>query len=72
VLNHLKEIAEAAVQRTASTQIKELNVIDGGDATSFAAFVSGFPTVVSQVMQETGKAVGVDLAAMLQSRKAGA
>ncbi len=71
VLNHLKEIAEAAVQRTASTQIKELNVIDGGDATSFAAFVSGFPTVVSQVMQETGKAVGVDLASMLQSRKAG-
>jgi len=72
VLNHLKEIAEAAVKRTASTQVGELNVIDGGDAASFAAFVSAFPTVVGQVMQETGKTVGVDLAAMLQSRKAGA
>ena len=71
VLNHLKDIAEAAVQRTASTQIGDLNVVDGGDASSFGAFVSAFPTVVGQVMQETGKTVGVDLAAMLQPRKAG-
>lgn len=72
VLNHLKEIAEAAVERTASTQVGELNVVDGGDAASFGAFVSAFPTVVGQVMQETGKTVGVDLAAMLQPRKGGA
>lgn len=71
VLNHLKEIAEAAVQRTAATQIAELNVVDGGDASSFAAFVSSFPTVVGQVMQETGKTVGVDLASMLQAKKGG-
>jgi flotillin len=72
VLNHLKEIAEAAIQRTAATQVKEINVIDGGDAASYAAFISAFPSVVNQVMQETGRAVGIDLASMLQSRKAGA
>lgn len=72
VLNHLKEIAEAAVQRTATTQVGDMDVVDGGDAASFGAFVSAFPTVVGQVMQETGRAVGIDLSAMLQSRKAGA
>ncbi|HNS96114.1 MAG TPA: SPFH domain-containing protein [Polyangiaceae bacterium] len=71
VLNHLKELVEAAVQRTASTQIKEINVVDGGDAASYGSFVAAFPQVVSQIMQETGQAVGVDLGAMLQSRKAG-
>jgi flotillin len=72
VLNYLKEIAEAAVQRTAATQVSDLNIIDGGDAQSYGAFVSAFPTVVGKVMQETCKTVGVDLEAMLNPRKAGA
>jgi flotillin len=72
VLNHLRTIAEAAVQRTASTQIAELSIVDGGDGSTFASFVGGFPAVVSKVMQETGRAVGVDVAAMLGTRKAGA
>lgn len=72
VLNHLKTIAQAAVERTAATQVQQIDVVDGGDAASLAAIVSSFPTVVGQVMQETGKAVGVDLAAMLQGRKVGA
>jgi len=46
-------------------------VVDGGDAASYGSFVAAFPQVVSQIMQETGQAVGVDLGAMLQSRKAG-
>ncbi len=72
VLNHLKEIAEAAVLRTASTQIQELNIIDGGDGSSFIAFVSGFPAVVAKVMEETGRAIGVDIPALLRTGKAGA
>jgi flotillin len=72
VLNHLKEIAQAAVQRTAATQIQELNIVDGGDGSSFIAFVSGFPAVVSKLMEETGKAVGVDIPALLKPGKAGA
>lgn len=72
VLNHLKEIAQAAVYRTATTEIRELNIVDGGDGSSYAAFVSGFPVVVARMMEETGKAVGVDVAALLRSRKAGA
>jgi len=72
VLSHLGEIVEASIARAAATQVRDVNVVDGGDAASYAAFVSAFPRVVNQVMQETGRTVGVDLAAMLQSRKAGA
>ena len=68
VLNNLKEIVEAAIERAAATEIQETNVVDGGDAASYAAFVSAFPTVVNQVMQATGNTVGVDIAAMLQSQ----
>lgn len=72
VLNHLRQIAEAAVERTASTQIERLEIVDGGDGSSFAAFVGGFPAVVGRVMEETAQTVGVDLRAMLNSGKAGA
>ena len=72
VLNYLKEIAEAAVQRTAATQVQELTIIDGGDAQSYGAFVSAFPIVVGKVMQETCKTMGIDLESLLNPRKAGA
>jgi flotillin len=72
VLQQLTKIAEAAVARTAATQIEELTIVDGGDGSSFTAFVSGFPAVVSKVMEETGKAMGVDIPALLRGRKAGA
>jgi flotillin len=72
VLQQLTRITEAAIARAANTQVQELNVIDGGDAGSYTAFVAGFPAVVSRVMEETGKAVGVDIPALLRGRKAGA
>ncbi|MCL2823115.1 MAG: SPFH domain-containing protein [Polyangiaceae bacterium] len=72
VLNHLKEIVEAAVSRAAATRIQASEIVDAGNGTSYAAFVSAFPSVVGQIMQETGRTVGVDLSAMLQPRKTGA
>jgi len=72
ILNHLREIADAAIQRTAATQVRELSVVDAGDGSSYAAVIAAFPTVVAKVMQATGAAVGVDIAAILNTRKAGA
>ncbi|MBI5533418.1 MAG: flotillin family protein [Deltaproteobacteria bacterium] len=72
VLQQLTKIAEAAVVRAATTQIQELNIVDGGDASSYMAFAAGFPAVVSKVMAETGKAVGVDIPALFHAKKAGA
>ena len=72
VLNYLREIAMAAVKRTASTQVHEMNVVDGGDGSSYATVVAAFPSMVARVMQETGAAVGVDLNAILGTKKAGA
>lgn len=72
MLNYLKDITQAAVARTAATEIRELNLIDGGDASAFTAFVSGFPVVVAKLMEETGRAVGIDIPALLSPRKVGA
>ncbi len=72
VLNHLREIAEAAIQRTEAAQVRDLSIVDPGDGSSYAAVVAAFPTVVAKVMQQTGEAVGVDIAAILKPGKAGA
>ncbi len=72
VLNHLRDIADAAVRRTAGAQVRDMSVVDAGDGSSYAAIVAAFPTVVAKVMQETGEAVGVDLGAIIGPRKAGA
>lgn len=69
VLNHLKDLVEAAVKRTATTQIEQMSVVDSGDGSSFGAAVSAFPTIVGQVMQQTAQTVGIDLASMLHSGK---
>jgi flotillin len=71
VLGHIKEIAEAAIARTAATEVGELSVVDGGDGASFGAVIAAFPSVVAKVMEETGSAVGVDIAGLFNARKAG-
>lgn len=72
VLQHLRSFVESAVARVTRAKIEELNVVDGGDGQSFTGTVASFPAAVSQVLQETGRAVGVDMKALLEGKKAGA
>lgn len=67
VLQHLKELVDAAVRRVAGTKIGELAVVDGGDGTSFTASVASFPAAVAEVLQKTGIAIGVDVQKLLQN-----
>jgi flotillin len=71
VLQHLRSLVEAAVARVTRTRIQELTVIDGGDGESFTGAVASFPAAVSQVLRETGDAIGVDMDLLLrgQSRR---
>jgi flotillin len=66
VLQHLKEIVEAAVQRVAATKIADLQVVDGGDARSFTGAVASFPAAVAEVLLQTGRAIGVDVSRLIQ------
>jgi flotillin len=71
VLQHLKEFVEAAVARVGSTQIGELTVVEGGDGASFTGAIASFPAAVAEVLEKTTKAVGIDLAGLLQRDKGG-
>lgn len=73
VLQHLRPLVEAAVARVTRARIAELSVVDGGDGSSFTGAVASFPAAVSQVLRETGDAIGVDIDELLrgQPRKLG-
>jgi flotillin len=65
VLQHLPEFVEAAVARVTRVKTQAFSVVDGGDAKSFTSAVASFPAAVTEVLRETGRAVGVDMAALL-------
>jgi flotillin len=66
VLQHLKDLVEAAVERVAGTKIADLQVVDGGDGRSFTGAVASFPAAVAEVLAQTGRAIGVDVARLIQ------
>jgi flotillin len=70
VLQHLKDLVEAAVSRVAGTSIGELSVVDGGDGRSFTGAVASFPAAVAEVLAQTGRALGVDVARLIQGSDA--
>ena len=71
VLQHLKSFVEAAVARVTRTKIADLSVVDGGDGESFTGAVASFPAAVSEVLKETGAALGVDMNQLLTGKKGG-
>ncbi len=72
VLQHLKHFVEAAAQRVQGSTIGELNVVDGGDGKNFAHALAMYPTAVAEVLRQTGRAIGVDMSALLASNDKGA
>lgn len=71
VLQHLKNLVEAAVARVAGTTIADLSVVDGGDGQSFTGAVASFPAAVAQVLVETGRAIGVDVPRLIRGEDKG-
>jgi flotillin len=65
LLQQLRSLVEAAVERVARTQVGELSIVDGGDGEAYAAFVANFPAAVARVMDETARAVGMDVRTLL-------
>ncbi len=71
VLQHLRSFVEAAVARVTRAKIQDLAVVDGGDGESFTGAVASFPAAVSEVLKETGNALGVDMNQLLTGKKGG-
>lgn len=71
ILQHLREFVEAAVARVTRAEIGELSVVDGGDGSSFTGAVASFPAAVAEVLNETGRAIGVDMTGLMQTQANG-
>jgi len=71
LLQQLRPLVEAAVKRVHGTQVGELTIVDGGDGSSYAAFVANFPAAVARVMDQTARALGMDLETLLGRKEAG-
>jgi len=65
VLTQLEAVVSAAVRRVQQMEITELEVVDGGDGNSLATVASGFSLSVSRVLEETGRAMGIDVRALV-------
>jgi hypothetical protein len=46
--------------------VQDLEIIDGGDAESLGAVAAGFSSNVARVLQETGRAMGIDIRSLIQ------
>lgn len=65
LLQQLRAFVEAAVARVAQTKVADLSIVDGGDGQAYSAVVANFPAAVARVMEETARAVGVDVRTLL-------
>jgi flotillin len=71
VLQQLDALVAAAVKRVSETSIGRIDVVDGGDASSVNAMLAAFPRGVAQVLEETGRAIGVDIHRLIAIRSEG-
>jgi flotillin len=68
LLQQLRPLVEAAVQRVAGTEVSDFSIVDGGDGSSYAALVANFPAAVSRVLRETSRALGIDIDGLLTGK----
>jgi flotillin len=67
VLQQLRSLVSVAASRVAHTEIGDLQIVAGREGDAFGAVVASYPTAVARVLQETGRAIGVDVAGLLGS-----
>ena len=65
VLQQLRQLITAAATRVAQTQIGQINVVAGSDVEAYSALLASYPAAVSRVLEETGRAMGIDIHGIL-------
>lgn len=65
LLQQLRHLVLASVGRVSQTDVSDLQVVDGGDGESFNAVAASHPAAVARVLDETGKALGIDIKKLL-------
>jgi len=64
-LQQLRNLVIAAAGRVALAEVKQLQVVAGDQVEAYGAVIAMHPAAVSRVLEETGRAIGIDVAALL-------
>jgi len=65
LLQQLPQLAAAAGKRVARSEIGNIKLVAGDDR-AYSTVLASYPAAVAAVLQETGKALGIDVARLLQ------
>ncbi len=71
LLQKLRSMVAVAAARVARAEVGNLSVVAGSDGEALGAVAAMYPAAVARVLAETGRALGVDVAALLGGRKGG-
>jgi len=65
VLQDLGSLVQSAIARVNATTIQNLDIVDGGDGGSYGSLIASYPAAVARVLEETGRAMGLDLPGLM-------
>jgi flotillin len=71
VLQNLEEIFSRVTQAAKNLKVREVSLIDSGSGDTLPAYVGAYPSVVSELLGEVRKALGVDIAGVITGDKQG-
>jgi flotillin len=65
VLQQLRNLVTAAAARVARAEVENLQIVAGDQVSAYSAVVAMHPAAVARVLEETGRAIGIDVAGLL-------
>jgi len=65
VLQQLRNLVTAAAARVARAEVENLQIVAGDQVEAYSAVVAMHPAAVARVLEETGRAIGIDVAGLL-------
>jgi flotillin len=65
LIQQLEQILGTVVQRVNAVEVGEVTLLDRGDGKALAAYIAGYPSMVTEVLAELRKSTGVDVTGTL-------
>jgi flotillin len=65
LIQNLEQVLLTVVERVRSLKVDEVTLLDGGDGSALPAYVSSYPAMVGDVLQELERSTGVDVVGIL-------
>ncbi len=70
VLQNLEDIFGTVAQAAQRLEVKEVNLVDGGDGRTLPAYASAYPAVVAALLGQVSSTLGIDVAAIVAGDRA--